>query len=380
MLYYLMRHPLTQEPLLMSASANEFKAEAGDVAIHEHDLITLIEKLKTINDKYKTKSFWQSKSHGDTLATILTEAEAGLKTIQSREMTIADQSAEKKFELLGPYIRKTYLHILDELEIKFNKSRAEWEKDNTKILKAEMSEATRYDMYNCMHLNGEKGHSSTRNIGLILQSMYVKLGDREKIECMKNLASTADSIASTPAPHIAAPELHSVNKHDLNVLVGNIQKFAAAYQADGGSTHSQDVASVLAVAEQKLYEVGIAEMPMASESEAYKTKKLQPKIEAAYIEIAQKLQSQFNDGFNAWAAKNKSIIRSDMSSATRYSLYNCLHLNAEPKKHSSSRNIGVLLQDIYSKLGDKEKMDCMQTLQANPQKSRSPSPSSGNSQ
>jgi hypothetical protein len=378
--------PPSKGAMYMSASSNEFKAESAATPVDITDLKKLIDKLELVNSKYQSKSFLSFKSHSDALENILAQANAAFKAINDESLMLYNLSDSEKAQKMSGKIQNTYMEIVKKLEAKFDTGLESWEKSKKKYITDDMHQTTRYDMYNCAHLNADpEHHSSSRNIGLILQSAYIRLGDQEKIKCMQNLQGNKDSIESTVAPQPKQPEHRIVNQHDLNFTVGELKSILTEYQQKGrtsSKTHEKDIAKIIEVAEAELYAINIEDRNLATNpslSHENRMVALRPRIKSAFDTIVQALQNQFDAGLTKWANDNKKIIRSDMSPSTRYDLYNCLHLNAEPKDHSSSRNIGMLLKSLYGKLDDREKMDCMRHLKSSIE-NHSPSPSSANKQ
>jgi hypothetical protein len=84
------------------------------------------------------------------------------------------------------------------------------------------------------------------------------------------------------------------------------------------------------------------------------------------------LQKQFDGQVNTWADKQSMLKKPGISHATKCNMYCVNHLNEEKNKHTSTRNIGAVLQNAYTALDDKEKLTWVSSMDA-PARSKSAS-------
>lgn len=163
----------------------------------------------------------------------------------------------------------------------------------------------------------------------------------------------------------------AISRDDLDFLINQIAHLSTQYQAKSArrfslGAHKDEVSTINAKAQAFLKDIDDAIMIQKAQglSDASIKKETDTKITAVYLELTRLLQKQYDTGKDKWEESNKKIISKDMQDSTKYDMYACLLLNAEPDKHSSTRNVGLVLQNIYKKLNDEEKMRWMASLKS----------------
>lgn len=309
----------------------------------------LVKAIKNIANDYK------GSTHKKEMQALYEVAQEDLDRLKIEyQMLDKKNSAELNFKILAPKIRKTYESITETLQKQFDKGFNKWLEENKKIATPDMPMDSKYDLYNCLHLNADLNHhTSSRAIGGLLWDAYFTLSDPEKCQWMINIREQGNPVIQKTSEKAHEYKTNPVTQQDVKNLVESLKQLADDYKLQkkqkgflSMNFHGGEL-SDLHKAALKIIEKSDHNDPTSD-----------------YKAVVNLLQNQFNKGLDKWMKKNKDNITIDMSKSTIYDMYNVLHLNPDPTQHTSSRYIGLLLKSTYDTLGNKEKARLMQNLGA----------------